>query len=279
MFEALDLTMPVIGYIVMRIGMVAFWLISSRSDRHHAKTARLYAAGIGLVQVYWTVALVLLRPAADAAVVALFLLGVVLEMLVPAVAERKGVTPWHRHHMMERHGLFTIIVLGEVLLSGASAIAASGEAHGGSFQLAALAVSALAITFSMWWLYFSQEGPLDQEDFGSAFRWGYLHSAIYASGAAVGAGFAVVVDTATGHAHAGALTGNLAVAVPLAVYLAALWHLRDRLVLMGPGRFVLLPFAFAVLGAGFLGPLVLPAMAVLVAASVVVRSRMTCREA
>ena len=48
----------------------------------------------------------------------LFVVLAVLEMAVPYWAEHAGAgTPWHRHHIAERYELFTIIVLGEVILA------------------------------------------------------------------------------------------------------------------------------------------------------------------
>lgn len=278
MFAGLDLTLAVLGYIVMRVGMIAFWLISAWSDPRHRATARTYAAGIALLQLYWTLALLVFRPAAFEAVVGLFVLGALLEMAVPVIAERKGTTPWHHHHVTERHGLLVIIVLGEVLLSSAGAftLANGGEAAAG--QLVALAVSALAITFAMWWLYFSQEGPLTRDEFGSAFRWGYAHALIYAAGAATGAGFAVVVGHAAGEGHVGLNGGNLAVAVPLALYMLSLWFVRDQIVMTGMGRHVLLPFALIVLAASALGAFALPATALIMAAAVLARSHVSCRQ-
>ncbi|HUD29339.1 MAG TPA: low temperature requirement protein A [Novosphingobium sp.] len=278
-FAALDLSLAIWGYVVMRIGMIAFWLIAARSDPVHAATARRYALGIALAQVYWIVALMLLRPEAPGAVMALFGLGAAIEMVVPLVAERRGTTPWHLHHVAERHGLFVIIVLGEVLLASAAAFTLSDGSGGDPARLLVLAVSALAITFAMWWLYFSQEGPLDHEVFGSAFRWAYSHAVIYASGAATGAGFAVVIDGASGGGHhASAMAGNLAVAIPLALYMTALWFVRDRLVLTGKGRNILLPFAAAVIAMARTGEIAMPGMAVLSVLAVYARSRVQCRQ-
>jgi len=279
LFTGLDLTLAILGYVVMRVGMVAFWLIAAVSDPRHRATALTYAGGIAAVQLYWCMALLLLRPEGTGAAMALFGLGAVLEMAVPVVAEARGKTPWHLHHVTERHGLLVIIVLGEVLLASAAAFTYADAQAGHAAQLVMLAISALAITIAMWWLYFSQEGPLDHEVFGSAFRWGYAHALIYAGGAATGAGFAVVIDAVAGKGHhAPALTGNLAVAVPLAVYLAALWLARDRLVLTGTGRHVLLPFAAAVVGTAWLGAAALPVTAALAVAAVVLRSQIHCRQ-
>jgi low temperature requirement protein LtrA len=278
MFAGIELSLAIVGYIVMRLGMVVFWLIAARTDPRHRGTAIAYAVGITVVQLYWTVALLLARPADLRAVMVLFVLGAVLEVAVPVIAEARGRTPWHHHHVAERHGLFVIIVLGEVLLSSAAAFTYADAPGSHSGQLVLLALSALAITFAMWWLYFSQEGPLDDQRFGSAFRWSYGHALIYAGGAATGAGFAVVIDAVAGAGHhADPLVGNLAVAIPLAIYMSALWLVRDRLVLTGPGRHVLLPFALATVAAAHLGEAALPVTALLAIAAVVARSQVHCR--
>ncbi|RQW88785.1 low temperature requirement protein A [Micromonospora globispora] len=41
---------------------------------------------------------------------------------IRVVAERRGATTWHPHHIAERYQLFTLIVLGEVVLSTSVAI-------------------------------------------------------------------------------------------------------------------------------------------------------------
>lgn len=276
-FAGGQLTLVIVGYVVMRVCMVGFWLIAARADSRHRATAISYAVGIAVAQVYWTMALLVLRPAGFGAVAGLFLLGVLLEMAVPVLAEARGKTPWHHHHVAERHSLFVIIVLGEVLLASAAAFTYADAPGGHSVRLIVLALSALAITFAMWWLYFSQEGPLDQDRFSSSFNWSYAHAFIYAGGAATGAGFAVAIDTAAGAGHhADPLLGDLGVAIPLAIYMAALWFVRDRKVLTGPWRHVLLVFAAAVIAAAHIGQWALPATALLTVLAVVARSRVQC---
>ena len=46
---------------------------------------------------------------------------------MPVWAERAGATPWHPHHIAERYGLFTLIVLGESVLAATLAIQAALE--------------------------------------------------------------------------------------------------------------------------------------------------------
>ena len=58
-----------------------------------------------------------------------------LELAIPYWAERSGpMTPWHPGHIVERYGLFTIIVLGECVLATMTATQAAFEAGGGSVR-------------------------------------------------------------------------------------------------------------------------------------------------
>lgn len=220
------------------------------------------------MQIYW-IALLPLQPLPTGWLIAALALGWALELVVPAVAERHGMTPWHRHHIVERYGLLTIIVLGESL---AAAAAALRHAAGDPFDIrfVHIAVSALVITLAMWWLYFSEEEHLPKTDLSHVLTWGYGHAPLFAAGAAVGAGFAVLVEVVGGHATISLLAGDYAVAVPAAIYLLALWFVRDRLVLRGARHWVLPVFAVLVL----LAPLVfgLEAAAAVMALCVVARA-------
>ena len=244
-FESLSLTLILIGYVIMRLGMVALWLRAARHDPTRRPTALVYANGIALVQVVW-VGLWLLQPLPTAVFFGLFGVAVVLELAVPVLAERKQTTPWHRHHIIERYGLLNIIVLGETLLAASIALQQSTGAHF-DIRLVHIALSALVILFSLWWLYFADDDHLHDKKLSQAFTWAYGHVLIYASGAAVGAGFAVLVDVVTDHAKISLLAGDYAVAVPVSIYFFALWLVRDRFVRPGAGQFVLPLFAVLVL--------------------------------
>ncbi len=271
MFTTHDLTMPVAGYIIMRIGMTALWLRAARHDPGHRQTALRYAVGIVLVQLYWVVFL-LAQPLGNGMTYGLFFLGAVLEMAVPALAERRSTTPWHRHHIMERYGLLTIIVLGETLLAVSMALQQFDLAANGAAFLR-ISVSALVIVFSMWWLYFAREEHLPTNDLNRALTWGYGHFVIFASGAAVGAGFAVVVDIAAHHAEVSVRTGHYAVAVPVALFMTGLWLVRDRFGLAEPARLVLPAFALILLAVP-LTPFGLEGTALMTLLAVLVRSNL-----
>ncbi|HXV60159.1 MAG TPA: low temperature requirement protein A [Vicinamibacteria bacterium] len=224
MFETRTANAAVLGgYVVMRLAIVAQWLRASKDDPKRRATARRYAHGIAVTQVAW-VALVLWGLWSIPG----FLCLAACELAVPVWAERAGATPWHPHHIAERYGLMTIIVLGESVLAASVAIEsaiASGEALS---VLAPLIVGGLLIVYSMWWLYFHRPVHDLLTDSRKAFVWGYGHFLVFMAAAAVGAGIAVGVDAATHHSEISSAAAGAAVAVPAALYLLSLQFLHDR---------------------------------------------------
>jgi low temperature requirement protein LtrA len=212
------------GYVIMRLALVAQWLRAAAADPDHRATARRYALGVAIVQIAWLAT----APLAGGYWPAVFLILALCELAVPAWAEQPGVTTWHPHHITERYGLLTIIVLGESILAATMAVKAaldSGEALTGLLPIIA---GGLLIVYSMWWMYFDRPVHDLLTSMRKAFLWGYGHYLVFASVAAVGAGLAVAVDVATHHAHVSAVAGGFAVAVPVAVYLLSLWELHYR---------------------------------------------------
>ena len=224
MFAAQDFTLGVTGYVVMRLAMVIQWLRAARGDAAHHIAARRYALGIALLQVYWV--LLLLVP--DRFFLAGFVTGAVVELLIPAWAERVRMTPWHPHHIAERYGLMTIIVLGESVLAASFATERAIESGSALSDLAPLIVGGLLIVYSLWWFYFYR--PMHQRltSYRRAFIWGYGHFLVFGAAAAVGAGLAVALDQDTGKAAISTTAAGAAVAIPVALYLGSLWFLHDR---------------------------------------------------
>ena len=223
LFEGQSGTVATIGYLVMRTSVVAQWLRAGAADPARRRTARRYALGISILQLAW-LALLLLPGLSIGA----FFFLVMLELLVPMWAERAAPTPWHPHHIAERYGLLTLIVLGESILA---AMIAVQSAFAGGERLAALAptiIGGLLVVCSMWWIYFDRPVHDLLTSFRKAFVWGYGHYFVFASAAAVGAGLAANVDLVTGHSKVGPVAAGYAVAIPAAVYLGCLWLLHDR---------------------------------------------------
>ena len=236
----------VAGYAVMRLGMVALWLRAAAAHPEGRRTALVYAVGITAVQLLWIARLLL---HGNGLLLATFLLLVLAELSVPVLAERVGApTPFHPHHVAERYGLFTIIVLGEVILASVQAIqgaiaapdaggtaghAAPAPGGGGpSPQLWLLIVGGLLLVFSLWWLYFKRDHA-DLIGQGRRITWafGYAHVVVFASVAAVGAGLASAVDVVEGEAVATPRAAALALAIPISLYaltLSGLHAAADR---------------------------------------------------
>ena len=219
-FEGLDYVTITVGYLIMRIGLVLQWLRAAREHGERGRTAMRYAIGIGVLQVGW-IARLFLPPELG---IASFLPLVALEMAVPWWAERAGSTPWHRGHIAERFGLFTIIVLGECVLAATTAIQEAITAGGVSWSLVILALGALVLIGSMWWAYFKHDAVEDHDlDRETAFLWGYGHYVVFAAVAAVGAGLNVAADLLHEEAAIGPTTASLIVAVPVGIYLISAW--------------------------------------------------------
>ncbi|GAA1302269.1 low temperature requirement protein A [Pseudonocardia xinjiangensis] len=221
-----DFRIVTLGYLIMRIGLVAQWLRAAVEDPPRRRTALRYAAGITILQAGWVLRLVLVETGVltSWSALLLFFVGlVVLELAVPPWAERTGATTWHPHHIGERYGLFTIILLGESVLSATTAVEGALAAGGVSGSFVTVAFSGLVLLFALWWLYFLQpagEGLSDRRH--RSYLWGYGHYGIFACLAALGAGLEVAVEQ-SGHALAASpLVIGYAVAIPVAVFIALL---------------------------------------------------------
>jgi low temperature requirement protein LtrA len=223
-FDNRNFTIVTAGYVVMRLSLVGQWLRAAGSDPARRTTARRFAIGVGAVQVGWVA--LLFTPAAFRPIG--FAVLVIAELLVPIWAERAAPTSWHPEHIAERYGLFTIIVLGESILSATLAIQAAAQAGELDAGLLAIISGGLLIIFSMWWLYFDQPAHGLLTSTRAGFIWGYGHLLIFASAAAVGAGLAVAVDHATHHAEIGLLGAGASVTLPVAIYLVVLGRLYHR---------------------------------------------------
>ncbi len=235
LFDAGQSVLLVAGYAVMRFAMVAMWLLAAAGHPERRHTALRYAGGITAVQLLWIGRLLV---DGQGWLMATFALLVVAELLVPVVAERHGVTPFHPHHIAERYALLTIITLGEVILASVQAVQGA-LAQGREQGLLLVIVGGLFVVFSMWWLYFQRDHvPLFDRSVRTTFTVGYGHYAIFASVAATGAGLAAAVDVVQGEGHTTPRAVGLALALAVATYVGALTTMhafvgRDRAETLG----------------------------------------------
>ena len=151
-FDDHDFLVVTIGYCVMRTSLVLLWLRAAHDDPPHRETALRMALGVTLCQLGW-VALLFVP---SSLTMPGFVLLVVAELTVPVVGERSGRTHWHPGHIAERYSLFTLIVLGESVLSGSVALGAAVGPDGHLDQVWGIALGGLLLVFSMWWKYFAR---------------------------------------------------------------------------------------------------------------------------
>ncbi|MDR1118393.1 MAG: low temperature requirement protein A [Bifidobacteriaceae bacterium] len=227
-FDHLDWTAGTLGYVVMRASAIVQWLRAARGDPPRRVTALRYAWGIGAVQIAWLARLAL--PHTPAWAMASFALLAAAELAVPAWAEAPGRTAWHPHHIAERYGLFTLILLGELVAVAVAALQVELDSTGLTPGLAGVAAASLTLLFALWWLYFLS--PMAERlaaDRDLAFPWGYGHVGIFAALAvlAAGDGLALAVSHQN-HLHVSLVGVGYLVAVPVAGFVVCLWALGAR---------------------------------------------------
>jgi low temperature requirement protein LtrA len=271
-----------LGYFIMRIGLVAQWLRAGIEDPESRGTALRYAAGISIVQVGWVLRLLLAQAGVlpESSLLPIFIGLVVLELAVPLWAERRRPTTWHPHHIAERYGLFTIILLGESVLAASTGVEGAINAGGVSGSFLTIAIAGLVLLFALWWLYFLEpagEGLTRRRE--RSYLWGYGHYGIFAALAALGAGLEVAVEQTGHHIQVSPVTVCYAVAIPVGVLLVLLWAvhvpivprpaIRPAVILSGAAVVLLLPLAAERTGPAFVIAMIAAACALMTMVTIV----------
>lgn len=223
-FEHEDFSILVYAYIVMRLALVGQWLRASHNAGPARRATLLYAGGITIVQILWLASLALDGTAFTVALIVL----IFAEISVPVIAEKTGSTPWHPHHITERYGLFTLIVLGESLLGSSNAILEGLHDAEERGPLIGVAILTFVATAAVWWIYF---WPPHHRAIGSlrnSVLYGYGHYFIFAGAAAFSAGIELEIDVLTGHSELHHPEASFAYTVPLAVVILGVWLLAIR---------------------------------------------------
>lgn len=275
-----DTLLVLLGFIVMRIAMASLWFRAAKEDPQYATTARCYAYGILLMQAIWVIWYWVTK---DMDIVVrlvsmLFFMGG--ELLVPVLAERIKHTPWHPHHIAERYGLLTIIVLGEGIIGVGNAIMNARDLN--VMQALLIGFAGTALVFALWWLYFKVPfaQALHDHNLRRGVLFGYGHYLIFASLAAVGTGLELVADnfTAASGGHGGdPALAIMTLSVAVAAYMLTLSIIRAAVVSVGKYKFtaiiaaVLLPTLASITAFTHLLPLWMSLLVIAAAPVVVIR--------
>jgi low temperature requirement protein LtrA len=246
--EHLDTRLMTIGYVIMRLPMVAQWLRAGRQDPARRALCSKMISTLVVAQAGW-VLMILTEPTMEAAAVVVVLL-VGVEVAGPLLAEKlHGGSPWHGHHIAERYGLMVIIALGEGLLGGTAALGVLIE-DGWTVEVAALGLAGTALTFGVWWTYFViPHGHLLAGYRTRSFGWGYGHIPLFGAVVAIGAGLHAAAYHLDHHSMLTSTGTVLAVAVPIAAYVACLYLLYATITrTLDPFHMVLLAGSAVLLG-------------------------------
>ncbi|MFI9203483.1 low temperature requirement protein A [Streptomyces sp. NPDC053048] len=246
-----DFSLVWFGYLVMRLALVSQWLRAAHATRGaERRTALKYAIGVSVCQVGWLGLLLLPDPAKPW----VFLAMAIVEMAVPAFAELTRPTAWHPHHIAERYGLFTIIVLGETVAAATTAVQSAGDEQESLGTLLPIAAGGLLLIFAAYWIYFAVPIHLHLASNRQAFLWGYGHYLVFGSAAAIGAGIEVAVEETIGKAHISTLAAASTVTVPAAFFMLSVWLIHSRHHKRGTAQQLVLPTSsVAVLACTFAG--------------------------
>ncbi|MEW6477257.1 MAG: low temperature requirement protein A [Actinomycetota bacterium] len=269
-----DFGVATLGYVIMRMAMVAQWLRAAASHPDGRRCTLRYAAGLTLVQIGWVARLGL----HDGAGLVGFVVLAGLELAIPYWAESARRTPWHPGHIAERYGLFTIIVLGESVLAATVGVQTALDSTSTFGDLAPVIIGGILIVFFMWWMYFDMPGEqvvararqTFTESLRGAFLWGYGHYVVFASAAAAGAGLAVAVDQATHHSKLTDTQAGFAITVPVSIFLLAVWMLHYATKTPGPIKTYGVPVAVGLILSSSVTPQPVLATGLVVAALVAV---------
>lgn len=229
-FNESDFRVLAVGFVITRLALVWQYLRAARSDPQGRPALYRLAIGVSVLQVLWVYFAFFVSGQWQ---LAIFIVLAVGEILVPVWAERASKMNWHPHHIAERYGLLTIIVLGESILAAVIAAKAALSAIDSPGPLAWTTAGAVVIVCAMWWLYFDvptvsvlEGARLGDRSAKQTFLWGYGHFFIFTAAAAVGAGVGAIVDVQTDHSEVTLQIATLSVGVPVAIYAFCMWALH-----------------------------------------------------
>ncbi|KAJ3247534.1 hypothetical protein HDU78_003947 [Chytriomyces hyalinus] len=195
-FKKFDFTQSTYGYVIMRFFHIFFFRLRAAYQHPETRVQNLKHAGLTLLlQAGWIGRLYL--PQTDAWVIGTVAGLGVGELLLPFLAESgtSAYAAYHAHHISERYGLFTIIVLGEVILSVSNAARFSYDGKSLNAETVKIGLGGMIIVFSLWWIYFLIPfGDLLTKHSTRGFLWGYGHIGIHAPVASLAAGLAIIVQ-------------------------------------------------------------------------------------
>jgi low temperature requirement protein LtrA len=166
------------AYGVMRLILVLQYLRALAIPAAR-RLARENALGIAIAASVWLVSALTPAPVRYGLWMAAFAIDIITTI---RTSRYTRTLPPNAHHLPERFGLFTLILLGESIIAIMKGIQAQPE---WSLQAASAAFLGIALVFGLWWWYFdgaaaASHRPIrDDADVRRLAIWNYAHLPVY----------------------------------------------------------------------------------------------------
>ena len=138
-----------LSYGIARVCMVAMYARTINADEEVRGFSRTYVIGLSIGAVMWLLSAFIPAPWT----LLIWVVAMIVDLAVPWTPQARAIAGRHPSdilHLSERYGLLTIIVLGESFVKVLSEVADKG----GELNTVLMAGLGLAITCSLWWIYF-----------------------------------------------------------------------------------------------------------------------------
>ena len=202
-----------IAFAILRAILVALYARAYRDVPQARPLIRRYGSVYAFSVVLWLVSVVLPAPWSFG----LWAVAIVLDLSMPPLNTRlHRAIPVDPAHVPERFGLFTLIVLGELVVTVGSGTMEATWSPG----VVAVAVAGFGIAACLWWLYFERlTGQGLRHAAVPIVTFAYAHLPLLAALMYVASGVSLLVRADAGH---GGPTGTWALCGGVAAFLAAL---------------------------------------------------------
>lgn len=204
----------ILCYMTARLIIIGLWL---RAGYHHEKVRPVttsFVIGFLLSVIIWGSSILV----PDMSIrYGLWAFGMLIELITPLFTVNYQMNKMPRfsgEHIVERFGLFTILVLGESIIAVVNALGDVGNNL--NFGIILCAVLGLLMAFGLWWIYF--DDVVGHPDIPTKAPWNivwvYAHVVLSASMTATGAALLLIINPehAT-HAAYWLLCGSLALSL------------------------------------------------------------------
>jgi low temperature requirement protein LtrA len=184
-----------LGYVGARAVLILMYVRAGQQRPHAQVLTARYVRGFSLAALFWLTSAFVPAPARFV----LWAFGLVVDFgtpLLPSTRRLQAEIPPDTHHLPERFGLFTIIVLGEAFIK----VITSASGHGLELSNVLYGVLALIIAASLWWMYFDNvKGSVVRRTRVAGQVWVYTHLPLLASITAYGVAAKKIVLLEHGH--------------------------------------------------------------------------------